>query len=161
MSIDRSTKDLRALLQAIESAGWDYARIELDDLTIVVSDGRASVEQSAPAESNTVQHFAEEDSVPEFAMTEATVSATESITGNFETVMSPTIGLFWRSPKPGAPPFVEEGQLVQADDTVCIIEVMKLMTHVKAGYSGTVTRIRATNGETVEFGTPLFDIAAS
>jgi acetyl-CoA carboxylase biotin carboxyl carrier protein len=75
------------------------------------------------------------------------------------TVGSPSIGLFWRSPKPGAPHFIEVGQEVSADDTVCIIEVMKLMTHVKAGHDGTIARIHPSNGDMVEYGTPLVDIA--
>jgi acetyl-CoA carboxylase biotin carboxyl carrier protein len=161
-------KDLTALLASIESAGWDYARIELDDLTIVVSDGRTTIESSsadaavtaqAPAAGPTTSHMPEEESIPEFATSQASVVGPDEPHGDVDTVASPSIGLFWRSPKPGAPPFVEVGQHVDADDTVCIIEVMKLMTHVKAGQSGTVVRIHAANGDTVEFGTPLVDLA--
>jgi acetyl-CoA carboxylase biotin carboxyl carrier protein len=172
MTNDRSAQDLRALLAAIESAGWDYARIELDDLTIVVSDGRTELEPTVstsavaptpaagPAATHPrEEHIPEEESVPEFARTDAAVTPNDEMHGDVETVISPTIGLFWRSPKPGAPPFVEPGQHVEADATVCIIEVMKLMTHVKAGHTGTVVRIHATNGDTVEFGTPLLDIS--
>jgi acetyl-CoA carboxylase biotin carboxyl carrier protein len=75
--------------------------------------------------------------------------------GPIETVESPTIGLFWRSPKPGAPPFVSVGDTVAAGDTVCIIEVMKLMTHVTAPVAGTVTAILIENGAMVEHGTAL------
>jgi acetyl-CoA carboxylase biotin carboxyl carrier protein len=165
--------DLRSILAAIETAGWDYARVELDGLTIVVSNGETSVEQlatrqiqpptltlAASAGEGAGQHLAEEESAPEFAKTESTVDEKEDIGNDLETVISPTIGLFWRSPKPGAPPFVEVGGHVNADDTVCIIEVMKLMTHVKADHAGTVVAVLATNGGTVEFGTPLFKIAA-
>jgi acetyl-CoA carboxylase biotin carboxyl carrier protein len=67
-------------------------------------------------------------------------------------VTSPSLGLFWRSPQPGAPPFVEVGQQVSAEDTVCIVEVMKLMNHVKAGVAGTVVAIPVANGAMVEFG---------
>lgn len=70
-------------------------------------------------------------------------------------VTSPSLGLFWRSPQPGAPPFVEVGMRVDAEDTVCIVEVMKLMNHVKAGVSGTVVAIEVENGAMVEFGAPL------
>ena len=76
-----------------------------------------------------------------------------------QVVKSPMVGTFYRSPEPGATPFVSIGQRVTAETTVCIIEVMKLMTHVKATGPGTVVRIHAANGETVEFGTPLIDIA--
>ena len=75
------------------------------------------------------------------------------------TVLAPSLGLFWRSPKPGAPPFVDVGDRVDADSTVCIVEVMKLMNHVKAGCTGVVTAIHANNGEMVEYGQPLITIA--
>jgi hypothetical protein len=67
-------------------------------------------------------------------------------------VRAPSLGLFWRSPQPGAPHFVDVGQEVDAEDTVGIVEVMKLMNHVKAGVSGTVIAIEPENGQMVEFG---------
>ena len=60
-------------------------------------------------------------------------------------VTAPSVGLFWRSPKPGAPPFVEVGDEVGPDDTVCIVEVMKLMNHVARGHGG--HRARGAPGE--------------
>lgn len=74
------------------------------------------------------------------------------------TVLAPSLGLFWRSPKPGAPPFVEIGDTVEPDSTVCIVEVMKLMNHVKAGSAGVVTAVHAGNGDMVEYGQPLLTI---
>ncbi|MCW3019493.1 MAG: acetyl-CoA carboxylase biotin carboxyl carrier protein subunit, partial [Solirubrobacterales bacterium] len=71
---------------------------------------------------------------------------------------SPSIGVFWRSPEPGAPPFVELGATVGPGDTLCIVEVMKLMQQVVAEVAGTVTRVHAENGGEVEFGSPLFTI---
>jgi len=50
---------------------------------------------------------------------------------------------------------VEVGQQIDAEDTVCIVEVMKLMNHVKAGVSGTVVAILVDNGAMVEFGQTL------
>jgi acetyl-CoA carboxylase biotin carboxyl carrier protein len=70
-------------------------------------------------------------------------------------VEAPSVGLFWRSPAPGAPPFIEVGSRVGPDDTIAIIEVMKLMSPLKAGRSGVVTAILADNGATVARGEPL------
>jgi acetyl-CoA carboxylase biotin carboxyl carrier protein len=67
-------------------------------------------------------------------------------------IESPSVGLFWRSPSPGAPPFVEVGQRVKAGETVCIVEVMKLMNHVASPVDGVVTAILVENGGAVEFG---------
>jgi len=74
-----------------------------------------------------------------------------ALTGN----EAPSVGLFWRSPAPGAPPFVEVGSRVGPDDTLAIIEVMKLMSPLKAGRSGVVTAIVVDNGATVARGEPL------
>jgi acetyl-CoA carboxylase biotin carboxyl carrier protein len=74
-------------------------------------------------------------------------------------IKSPMVGTFYRSPEPGAPPFVEVGTRVQPDTIVCIIEVMKLMNSVPAGIEGTVTHVLAENAHPVEFGQPLVAIA--
>ena len=71
------------------------------------------------------------------------------------------LGTFYRSPAPGDPPFVELGKRVQADDTVCLIEVMKLFSSINAGVDGVVMRILVENGTMVEFGQMLIVIATS
>jgi acetyl-CoA carboxylase biotin carboxyl carrier protein len=81
-------------------------------------------------------------------------AAGQPLTGTV--VESPSVGLFWRAPSPGAPPFVELGASVSAGDTLAIVEVMKLMNHIVAPVDGTVKAILAENGETVEYGQPLF-----
>ncbi|MBW4047437.1 MAG: biotin/lipoyl-binding protein [Proteobacteria bacterium] len=70
-------------------------------------------------------------------------------------VKSPMVGSCYRAPEPGARPFVEVGQTVQADSTVCIIEVMKLMNSIPAPVAGTVTHILVGDGEAVEYGQVL------
>jgi acetyl-CoA carboxylase biotin carboxyl carrier protein len=71
---------------------------------------------------------------------------------NGTAIESPSVGLFWRSPSPGAPPFVEVGDQVEAGQTVAIVEVMKLMNHVASPVEGVVTAILVENGGAVEFG---------
>ena len=71
---------------------------------------------------------------------------------------SPMVGTFYRAPGPNAPVFVEVGQSVNAGDTLCIIEAMKLMNEIEAEKSGTVKEILVENGTPVEFGEPLFII---
>ena len=73
-------------------------------------------------------------------------------------IRSPMVGTFYRSPEPGARPFVEVGQKVSADTTVCIIEVMKLMNSLPAGSAGRVTRILVSDAEPVEMRQPLIVI---
>jgi biotin carboxyl carrier protein len=73
-------------------------------------------------------------------------------------VTAPTPGIFWRAPEPGAPPFADVGDTVEASDTVCIVEVMKLMNHLKAGVRGRVVAVHGHNGVAVAKGAPLFTI---
>ena len=71
-------------------------------------------------------------------------------------IKSPILGTFYTSPKPGAPPFVEIGTYVNAEDTVCIIEVMKLFNSIKAGFRGVIKDICVNNGDMVEVEQVLF-----
>jgi acetyl-CoA carboxylase biotin carboxyl carrier protein len=66
-------------------------------------------------------------------------------------VRAPMLGTFYRAPSPAEPPFVEVGQAVGSDDTLCLIEVMKLFSAIKAGVEGRVAEIRAQNGQLVEY----------
>jgi len=68
---------------------------------------------------------------------------------------SPMVGTFYRASEPGAPAFVEIGQVVTPESTVCIIEVMKLMNSIPAGASGVVTHILVEDAAPVEYGQPL------
>ncbi len=73
-------------------------------------------------------------------------------------VTSPMVGTFYRAPSPGAKAFVEVGQHVNAGDTLCIIEAMKMLNQIEADISGTVVAILGENGQPVEFGQNLFVI---
>jgi acetyl-CoA carboxylase biotin carboxyl carrier protein len=71
---------------------------------------------------------------------------------------SPMVGTFYRASAPGAKSFVDVGQAVKADETVCIIEAMKLLNEIEAGAEGVVKEILVENGQPVEYGQPLMVI---
>ena len=73
-------------------------------------------------------------------------------------VEAPMVGVFYRAPQPGAPPFVQEGDTVAQGQTLCILEAMKLMNEIKADQPGTVRIIHVGNAEPVEFGQLLFEL---
>ena len=73
-------------------------------------------------------------------------------------IKSPMVGTFYRSPEPGAKPFVEVGQQVVSETTVCIIEVMKLMNSLPAGTAGRVTHVLVDDAQPVEMGQALIVI---
>lgn len=86
----------------------------------------------------------------------APAAAAPAIQGH--AVKAPMVGTFYRSPNPGASPFVEVGQTVKEGDALCIIEAMKLLNEIEADKSGVIKEILVENGEPVEYGQPLFVI---
>ncbi|MDP9429018.1 MAG: hypothetical protein M3Q47_09155 [Actinomycetota bacterium] len=66
------------------------------------------------------------------------------------------VGVFYRSPEPGAPPFVAAGSRIEAGATLGLVEVMKMFTSVTAPAGGEVVEVLAGNDEFVEYGQPLF-----
>jgi acetyl-CoA carboxylase biotin carboxyl carrier protein len=73
-------------------------------------------------------------------------------------VLSPMVGSAYRSPEPGAKPFVDVGSKVSAGETLLIIEAMKTMNQIPAPRAGTVKQILFEDGQPVEFGEPLMII---
>ena len=71
-------------------------------------------------------------------------------------IKSPLVGTFYRAPAPGAPPFVEEGDIVSPGQVLCIIEALKVMNEIESDVRGKIVKILAENGQPVEYGQPLF-----
>jgi len=84
--------------------------------------------------------------------------APESVesTAHLLTVEAPMVGTFYRSPKPDAPPFVTEGDVVKEGQVICIVEAMKLMNEIEARVAGRIAKVVVENGQPVEFGQALF-----
>jgi acetyl-CoA carboxylase biotin carboxyl carrier protein len=82
-------------------------------------------------------------------------------TDGLHLVKSPIVGTFYASPSPGADAFVKVGSYVEAGQTLCIVEAMKLMNEIESDESGEIVQIFAENGQPVEYGQPLFGIRPS
>ena len=77
-------------------------------------------------------------------------------TSNLEQITSPMVGTFYSAAKPESPAFANVGDTVSADTTVCIVEAMKIFNEIKAEQSGVIEKVLVSNGDSVEFGQPLF-----
>ena len=77
-------------------------------------------------------------------------------TAHLVTVEAPMVGTFYRAPKPDAPPFVAEGDVVKEGQVICIVEAMKLMNEIESKVAGRIVKVVVENGQPVEFGQPLF-----
>jgi acetyl-CoA carboxylase biotin carboxyl carrier protein len=73
-------------------------------------------------------------------------------------ICAPTVGVFYRAPEPGAPPFVTEGAVVEAGQQMAVLEAMKIMIPVEADRCGRVFAVMTADGAQVEYGEPLFSI---
>jgi acetyl-CoA carboxylase biotin carboxyl carrier protein len=169
--MEMSPETIRALLDAFERSDWREMVVEVGDDRLHVS--RDQLTELSPAAAPAVaaaQVPAAQPAGPVAAGDPPPPPAAEASPGaapstappagdaapaNGTRIESPSVGLFWRAPSPGAPPFVEIGQRVSAGDTVAIVEVMKLMNHVAAPIDGVVTAILVENGDSVEFGQPI------
>ena len=147
-----SRADPTALMDAFEEFGWgelilsvNGTRVELTRDGKPPASGGAAV--AAPARQDAPAQPAPEAPAPREA----------PAVGSHE-VLAPSVGIFYVAPEPGAPAFAEVGAHVAADDIVCIVAVMKLMNHVKAGVDGVVRAVHAENGAMIEYGQPLFSI---
>jgi acetyl-CoA carboxylase biotin carboxyl carrier protein len=153
-----SYDDLLQIVELIKSAeAFSEFHLKIGDIELdlrksgsnaTVTQAAASAPSPAPAEAAMT-----EDALPEPAP-HALEPAVDIPPGSV-VITSPMVGTFYRSPEPGAKPFVEVGQAVTADTTVCIIEVMKLMNSLPAGTHGRVTQILVKDAQPVEMRQPL------
>ena len=79
---------------------------------------------------------------------------------NYQEVVSPIVGTFYRSPSPEAAPFVDVGSRVVKGQSLCIVEAMKIMNRIESDTTGTIKAILVENAAPVQFGQPLFHIVA-
>ena len=132
---------IREVVRIVQESGVGEVTIEDEDFRVTVR----RTEETAPA------------AVP--AVTEAAPSdATPAASDGLVRVESPMVGTFFRAPQPGAPPFVDVGDVVSAGQTLCLIEAMKLFNELKAEVEGVVRSVLVDNAQPVEFGQPLFEL---
>jgi acetyl-CoA carboxylase biotin carboxyl carrier protein len=152
--------DVAEIMKLVEESVFDELTLEVDGKKLTlrksgVAPGADGSVQAATA--STLAVAAPQSAAP--APGAAVVAPPKAPTDpNVQDVAAPLLGTFYRSPKPGAPPFVEIGATVQEDTVIAIIEVMKLMNTVRAGVHGTVTEILVNDGGLVEYGQTLLRI---
>ena len=150
-----SFSDVIRVLRLIDETPFQEFQLELEGVKVrVVHDTEQHLPaQHAAASVSEPARAALADPVGEQVNAAAVTSAATSAEGR--PVLAPLAGVFYRSPSPGAPSFVEVGAAVKEGDVVGILEVMKLMNHVTAPCSGVVSRICAQNEEIVGYGQVL------
>ena len=124
-------RKLKTLIDLVSESGVAELEIrEGEDHVRIVN--RADAAKAAPATTTVAVPAAAPASIPAPAAAPAPSTTPAAPEAPRETINSPMVGTFYRSPSPGAKSFVEVGQHVKAGDTVCIIEAMKLMNEIEA-----------------------------
>lgn len=156
-----SEQDLLQVLEMFQKSGWQGMQLQSGSRKLVVSkNGRAPSGSTPRIEAATAATAAPSALAPS-PVVAAPRSVVEAVDPRWIAVKAPMLGTFYSAPKPGAPNFVTLGQTVSTDDTVGILEVMKLMNYLKAGVAGKIARIVVVNGDLAEFDQVLFYIEPS
>ncbi len=144
-------RKIKKLIELVEESGINELEISEGEESVRISRGGTVVAAPAP-----VMQAAPVAAAPIAAVPLADAAAPAAISGHI--VRSPMVGTFYASASPDAPAFVEVGQHVNAGDTLCILEAMKMMNQIEADKSGVIKEILANNEDAIEFDQPLFII---
>ena len=140
-------RKLKKLIDLVQESGISELEVtEGEEKVKIVKSGGSSTAYATPLQ---VVNAAASPAPP------AAAPAAEPEEAQGHAVKSPMVGTFYRSPSPGAKPFVEVGDTVKAGDTICIIEAMKLLNEIECDKDGVVKAILVENGQPVEYGEPL------
>lgn len=149
-----SRDDLDALVQIFESSSWDRLDLVLADVELHISKSGSQVSHSEVP--RPVVREAPERAVTKSARASDAAERPAEVPHGMLEIRAPHLGTFYRAPKPGAPPYIEMGQKVSPETEVCLLEVMKLFTTLRAGLSGIVRKVCVTDSTLVEGGQALF-----
>lgn len=159
--MDLSKDDVFKIIKMIEESGYDDVRLEIGDFKLHVqkhASGAPVVEISGQREAPRTQPAAAERSAGAPAFPGSRSGPADEFPDGVIVVRAPMLGTFYRAPAPGEKPFVEVGARVSPDDTIGLVEVMKLFSSIKAGAAGSVLEILVENAAMVEHGQPLMII---
>ena len=157
-------EEIRSLLSFFEQSAWEELRLEIGGVKIAVSKSGSLSTHAAAAPAAATAASAPTTAAVSLAPPAATpipASTGSALAAGQSYLRAPNLGVVWGQPKPGAPAFVTEGQLIEEGTTVCLIEVMKLFTQVASNVRCKVVRCLVADGEMVEYDSPLFIIEAA
>ncbi|MBW7981792.1 acetyl-CoA carboxylase biotin carboxyl carrier protein [Enterobacillus tribolii] len=147
-------RKIKKLIELVEESGISELEISEGEESVRISRGQpATAPMMQPYYAAPMAAPAAPAAAAAPVAAAAASDAPAAISGHI--VRSPMVGTFYRTPSPDAKAFVEIGQQVNAGDTLCIVEAMKMMNQIEADKSGVVKAILVENGQPVEFDEPL------
>lgn len=150
-------KDLKALVKIVTDTDITEFEMENAEEKIVIKRGpdKEYVQFAAPAAPVAAAPAPVSAAAP-VASPAAAVS--EAADDHYETINSPMVGSFYRKPSPESDPFTEVGAVVDAGQTVCLVEAMKMFNEIEAEFKCKIVEILKDDAAPVEFGEPLFKV---
>ena len=149
-------KEIKQLLALIKEHELAEFEMEREGTKIVIKKYPASTTVTMPSMAHTMMVPPMNNAVPATQVSEPKVI--EEKNDNLVEITSPIVGTFYAASSPEAPAFVSVGSKIGINDTVCIVEAMKVMNEIKAEVSGVIEEILVENGQVVEFGQVLFKV---
>lgn len=146
-------RKIKKLIELVEESGISELEISEGEESVRISRGQPNTGAPMMQPYYAAPMVAPAAPAATAAPVAAASDAPAAISGHI--VRSPMVGTFYRTPSPDAKAFVEVGQQVNAGDTLCIVEAMKMMNQIEADKSGVVKAILVENGQPVEFDEPL------
>ncbi|MDF7667102.1 acetyl-CoA carboxylase biotin carboxyl carrier protein [Orbaceae bacterium ESL0727] len=146
-------RKIKKLIELVEESGISEIEISEGEESVRISRNIPQANYSAPIQNIQIPQPAPVVVTP--TTTEPTQSA-DPVAAADNTIKSPMVGTFYRTPSPDSKPFVEVGQTVKVGDVLCIVEAMKMMNQIESEKSGVIKAILVDNGQPVEFDQPLF-----
>lgn len=155
-----SSDDLQALVEQFNASHWRTLELEFHGSRLFLSkETGSSPVWGSTASAGAVAAAIAAPQLPVQSAPVAALAAPASVVADGHVIVkAPSLGTFYRSPKPGAEAFTQVGEAVEADTELCLIEVMKLFTTLRAGIKGKVVKILVEDGVMVEYDQPLFVI---
>jgi acetyl-CoA carboxylase biotin carboxyl carrier protein len=158
-------RDLEALMREFAASGIAELHVKTGDFDLFLSKDPNAFAPGAGAVQTTsarsvpqppTAQAAASSSTPPAAAAPPAIPASAELPSGCIAVRAPYLGTFYRAPKPGEPNFVEIGDAIEVGRDLCLVEVMKLFTAVRAEVAGTVRTVYAVDGQMVEEGQLLF-----
>ena len=131
---------------------------KIEEVEFETEEGRVKIRQYVGPKKEVVSAPQQIVEVKEELKHPTQVEEEKGESGKYHVIKSPLVGTFYRAPSPGAPPFVEEGDIVSKGQVLCIIEALKVMNEIESDINGKVVKILVENGQPVEYGQELFYI---
>lgn len=148
-------KEIKELIEILSDSNLTEINIEDKGTVVNLKKEKELVTQQVTAVAPT--NIAPDSAEPQVVQSDVSNNEVKQ-DDNLQTITAPMVGTFYKSPSPEENPYVQVGDQVSVNTTVCILEAMKLFNEIQAEVSGEIVEILVEDGQMVEYGQALFKV---